>query len=82
MTYKLRRDVLCQMRWRDYYTIEANSLEEAIEQLKEENPDGSDTTEPLYDTYEELEDSNGEIICSIEQYQEDIDDYKLVYEND
>lgn len=63
---------------RDYVTIEANSLEEAVEKVKDGDYDDS-TGEVLYDTTEYLtpEENGGQ--ATLEIYEEDA--YAPIYSN-
>ena len=79
-SYNLFIDEKCKLWTRTYVTIEADSLEEAIEKCKNGDYDNS-WSESLYDTAETMtpEENGGE--ATVEIYSEDKDKFDALYTN-
>ena len=79
-SYNLFIDEKCTLWTRTYVTIEADSLEEAVEKCKNGDYDDS-WSEDLYGTTEVMtpEENGGE--ATVEIYSENIDKFNALYTN-
>ena len=69
--FKLHKDSLWEQWYRDYYEVEAETIEEAVQMIKDYDVDPYDS-EPLYDfeqepLEEEIIDEEGEILYDSKQ---------------
>lgn len=69
--FKLHKDSLWEQWYRDYYEVEAETLEEAVQMIKDYDVDPYDS-EPLYDfeqepLEEEIIDQEGNILYDSKQ---------------
>lgn len=69
--FKLHKDSLWEQWYRDYYEVEAETIEEAVQMIKDYDVDPYDS-EPLYDFEQEplkteIVDEEGEILYDSEQ---------------
>lgn len=69
--FKLRKNSLWEQWYRDYYEVEAETLEEAVQMIKDYDVDPYDS-EPLYDfeqepLEEEIIDQEGNILYDSKQ---------------
>ena len=81
MKYNLYKDSLMKVWVRDHYEIEAESLEEAINQINDGSADYVDS-EVLWDDFQDIVDiSENEYKPTEMIYEEDDEDDKLIWEN-
>lgn len=78
--YNLIVDSKVTVWFRDYVSIEANSLEEAIEMCKDGDYNDS-STEILYDTVEDISPEENDGCATLEIYDESRDSWVPVYSN-
>lgn len=81
MKYNLYKDSLMKVWVRDYYEIEAESLEEAIDQINDGSADYVDS-EVLWDDFQDTVDiSENEYKPTEIIYEKDDEDNKIIWEN-
>lgn len=81
MKYNLHKDSLMKIWVRDYYEVEAESLEEAIDQINDGFADYVDS-EVLWDDFQDTVDiSENEYKPTVMIYEEDDEDDKLIWKN-
>ena len=81
MKYNLYKDSLMKVWVRDHYEIEAESLEEAINQINDGSADYIDS-EVLWDDFQDTVDiSENEYKPTEIIYEEDDEDDKLIWKN-
>ena len=81
MKYNLYKDSLMKVWVRDHYEIEAESLEEAINQINDGSADYVDS-EVLWDDFQDTVDiSENEYKPTEIIYEEDDEDDKLIWKN-
>ena len=81
MKYNLYKDSLMKVWVRDHYEIEAESLEEAINQINDGSADYVDS-EVLWDDFQDTVDiSENEYKPTEIIYKEDDEDDKIIWEN-